>query len=181
MNKKEEKNIKQIERLAFILAAGDGISEDEGFALDVFSGRIGAWLPFRKAVREFEKSNDIAKAMKHVTGPPIVNIEMRFGIPDYLQDVADELKKIIDSDNSLEEYNAYIKLLASEITDDFEQKIAMCCIEDVLAEDGISSFERTSMVVLGRCWGVSPMGASRWFSESVAPIIEEANKLELKL
>ena len=179
MNKdNEEIVIEKIERLAFLLAAGDGISEDEGFELEAFAGTMRAWLPFKKAVQEFEKSSDLTKAMKHVKGPPIHSHIMTFGLPEHVQDVAEEFKKILDSDDSVNEYHAYIKLLASEITDDFEQKISMCCIEDVLLADGISSFERASLTILGRCWGVSAIGATRWFNESFHPIIEEANKLE---
>tara|TARA_B100001559_G_C16434668_1_gene591453 strand:+ start:631 stop:1182 length:552 start_codon:yes stop_codon:yes gene_type:complete len=174
----EEIIIEKIERLAFLLAAGDGISEDEGFELETFAGKMRAWLPFKKAVQEFENSSDLTKAMKHVEGPPIHAHIMTFGLPEHVQDVADELKKIIDSDDSVNEYHAYIKLLAYEITDDFEQKISMCCIEDVLLADGISSIERTSLTILGRCWGVSAKGATRWFNEYFVPIIEEANKLE---
>jgi hypothetical protein len=175
--KKEEKSVEQIERLAFLLAAGDGISEEEGFELETFAGTLRAWLPFKKAVQEFEKSNDLTKAMKLVKGPPIHIHIMSFGVPAHVQVVADELKKITDSDDSISEYQAYIKLLASEITDEYEQKVSMCCIEDVLLADGLSSFEKLSMVTLGRCWGLSGKGVTRWFNEIFHPVLEEANKL----
>ena len=56
----EEIIIEKIERLAFLLAAGDGISEDEGFELETFAGKMRAWLPFKKAVQE---SNNLYESM----------------------------------------------------------------------------------------------------------------------
>jgi len=177
MSNKDELIIDNLESLAFILAAGDGISEEEGFAFESFRGRLGIYLQIQEAIFAYEKNKKLDEAMKFVKGAPIMHHEMTFGFSDNQMQVREDMEAVINSDDPMGEYESLIKLKASTVTEPFYQKIGLISIEDVLSEDGMSSVERSSLIILSRCWSLTLTKANDWYHEYVHPILEEANKL----
>ena len=165
--------------LAYLVALIDGITEDEGWSLDQFAGKVRFYYPLRKAVEAFEKTGDIDKAMKHVNERPIMMHVMGFGQPAHLKEIDEELSAVSD-ENPLDDYRVLIKIKASEIDDEFDQKLALILIEDTVSEDGLSSPEISSLLLLSRCWGVSRKAADIWFDNYFAPILERTMKLPHK-
>ena len=104
-----KKSIEKLEALAFLVAVIDGITEEEGWELNTFAGRIRGFYALRKAVEVHEKTGDIDKAMTHVSGAPVVHTIVTFGAPQpkHIQKISDELDDAIkDSENPIDEYDA---------------------------------------------------------------------------
>ena len=174
-----EKNIEKLEALAFLVAVIDGITEEEGFELDMFAGRIRGFYALRKAIEVHEKTGDIDKAMTHVSGAPVVHTIMSFGAPQHIQKIQDELDGAVkDSENPIDEYDALLKIKASEINDEFDQKLSLMFIEDAISRDGTSEHEMRALLTLSRAWGISRIQVNKWFNDHFNPILKRANKLE---
>ena len=77
--KKQDKLIEKIETLCFMVASTDGISEMEGFELDMIQGRIRMLLDAKSAVTEYEKSGDMKKALSNLKEPLMLTHVMKFG------------------------------------------------------------------------------------------------------
>ena len=176
--KKQDKLIEKIETLCFMVAATDGISEMEGFELDMIQGRIRMLLDAKSAVTEYEKSGDMKKALSNLKEPLMLTHVMKFGMADHIQAIDKEVSDLLESnpDNAQAEYEVLLKIHASDIEDDYDRKVAMLCIRDVYDVDGSSSIERWAHLVLGKEWGVSIMKANKWANEFVFPVIEESQK-----
>ena len=179
-----EENIEKLDVLAFLVAAIDGITEEEGFELEMFAGKIRGFYPFRKAVEVLEKTGDIDKAMAHVSqadavGTQVMVHTMTFGSPEHIRKMRDEFNGLTleDSENPWVEYETFLKIKASEITDEFDQKLALIFIQQAIKEDGISSDEMRALLVLSRSWGISRRQADSWFDDHFDPICERARSM----
>ena len=180
-----KKSIEKLEALAFLVAVIDGITEEEGWELNTFAGRIRGFYALRKAVEVHEKTGDIDKAMTHVSGAPVVHTIVTFGAPQpkHIQKISDELDDAIkDSENPIDEYDALLKIKAAEINDEFDQKLSLMCIENVISRgDGTSDYEIHALLALSRAWGFSRFQVNKWFNNHVDPILKRAVKLEPNL
>ena len=162
----------------------DGITEEEGWELNTFAGRIRGFYALRKAVEVHEKTGDIDKAMTHVSGAPVVHTIVTFGAPQpkHIQKISDELDDAIkDSENPIDEYDALLKIKAAEINDEFDQKLSLMFIEDTISVDGTSDYEMRALLTLSRAWGISRFQVNKWSGNHFLPILERANKLEPNL
>ena len=178
-----EEKLEKLEALAYIVAAIDGITDAEESQLDIFAGKIRGFYPLRKAIEVHEKTGDIDKAMTHVSGAPVVHTIMSFGAPQHIQKIQDELDGAVkDSENPIDEYDALLKIKASEINDEFDQKLSLMCIESAISKgDGTSDYEMHALLTLSRAWGISRTQVNKWFNDHVDPILERAVKLEPNL
>ena len=177
-----EKSIEKLEALAFLVAVIDGITEEEGWELNTFAGRIRGFYALRKAVEVHEKTGDIDKAMTHVSGAPVVWQKVLWSIwgTEKIQDEIDSAVK--DSENPIDEYDALLKIKAAEINDEFDQKLSLMCIESAISKgDGTSDYEMHALLTLSRAWGISRIQVNKWFNDHVDPILERAVKLEPNL
>ena len=132
------------------------------------------------AVEEYEKSQDVEKAISLVDLPLTVSINM-FEPKDHLEAMYKELEamNMNKSESPLEDFEVLLKMKASEITNDYDRKIAMIAVEDVYKADGEGSgVERWAHLVLGKEWGMSIMAVNRWANENLMPILERGNKAE---
>ena len=179
-----EKNIEKLQALAWVVAVADGISEEEADSLEMLTGQIGRFYPLRKAVEVLEKTGDIDKAMAHVSqadavGTQVMVHTMTFGSPEHIRKMRDEFNGLTleDSENPWVEYETFLKIKASDITDEFDQKLALIFIEQAIKEDGISSDEMRALLVLSRSWGISRRQADSWFADHFDPICERAKSM----
>ena len=173
-----EKSIEKLEALAFLVAVIDGITEEEGWELNTFAGRIRGFYALRKAVEVHEKTGDIDKAMTHVSGAPVVwhkNLWYFTGTQKIQDEIDDAIK---DSENPIDEYDALLKIKAAEINDEFDQKLSLMFIEDTISVDGTSDYEMRALLTLSRAWGISRFQVNKWSGNHFLPILERANKLE---
>ena len=177
-----EEKLEKLEALAYIVAEIDGITEEEGSHLDIFAGTIRGFYPLRKAVEVHEKTGDIDKAMTHVSGAPVVwhkNLWYFTGTQKIQDEIDDAIK---DSENPIDEYDALLKIKAAEINDEFDQKLSLMCIENVISRgDGTSDYEMHALLALSRAWGFSRFQVNKWFNNHVDPILKRAVKLEPNL
>ena len=177
-----KKSIEKLEALAFLVAVIDGITEEEGWELNTFAGRIRGFYALRKAVEVHEKTGDIDKAMTHVSGAPVVwhkNLWYFTGTQKIQDEIDDAIK---DSENPIDEYDALLKIKAAEINDEFDQKLSLMCIENVISRgDGTSDYEMHALLALSRAWGFSRFQVNKWFNNHVDPILKRAVKLEPNL
>ena len=177
-----EEKLEKLEALAYIVAAIDGITDAEESQLDIFAGKIRGFYPLRKAIEVHEKTGDIDKAMTHVSGAPVVRQKVLWSIwgTEKIQDEIDSAVK--DSENPIDEYDALLKIKASEINDEFDQKLSLMCIESAISKgDGTSDYEMHALLTLSRAWGISRTQVNKWFNDHVDPILERAVKLEPNL
>tara|TARA_B100000900_G_scaffold860_1_gene743 strand:+ start:4473 stop:5018 length:546 start_codon:yes stop_codon:yes gene_type:complete len=177
--KHQEDMIKKIEVLSFLVAMTDGISEEEGQMLEYVAGRIRMYYQAQPAVEEYEKSKDVEKAIALVELPLSVSINM-FEPKDHIDSLTKELNEMNpkESDNPLEDFETLLKIKASEITNDYDRKVAMLAIEDVYSADESSNIERWAHLVIGKEWGVSITAVNKWANENLMPILERGNKFE---
>ena len=79
-----------------MVAATDGISEMEGFELDMIQGRIRMLLDAKSAVTEYEKSGDMKKALSNLKEPLMLTHVMKFGMADHIQAIDKEVRDLVD-------------------------------------------------------------------------------------
>ena len=177
--KQQEDMVKKIEVLSFLVAMVDGISHEESEMLEYIAGRIRMFYQAQPAVEEFEKSQDVEKAIALIDLPLTVSIVM-FEPKDHFDEINKELEEMatVKSENPLEDFEALLKIKASEITNDYDKKVAMIAIEDVYTADGGSSVEKWAHIILAKEWGMSMRTVNKWFEESLAPILERGNQFE---
>ena len=169
----EEKVIK-LEALAWLIAHVDGLTKDEAASLDFLPGQVRAYSQLREGVMEFEKTGDLDQAMKHVHNAPIFVTQLHFGMPEHIQEVIDEVEAIAESETVIDDFKTLVKIRASEFDDEFDQKLFLGCIEDVVSADGVSDIEMFFFLEVSRLWGVTRQQAIGWFNEYVLPVFEEA-------
>ncbi len=179
MTKQKEGMVKKIEILSFLVAMTDGISHEESDMLEYIAGRIRMYYQAQPAVEEFEKSQDIEKAIALIKLPLTVSLVM-FEPKDHFDDINKELEAMAkdESENPLEDFEALLKIKASEITHDYDKKVAMLAIEDVYTADGASSIEKWAHIVLAKEWGMSMRTVQKWYVDILDPILERGNQFE---
>ncbi len=178
MNKKNENLIEKIEQLAFLIAAVDGISEEEGNEFEMLAGKIRLYLDLKPAVEEFIKTKDINKATKKVKGPPVHQHIMKFGLYPHIDEINKKLEDASKKgENIIDEYDALIKITASDIQDEFDRHIAIYVAEDLISAGETHEYEMRSLMVLRRFWSISSRSSNTYFSDYIKPIMEIAKEL----
>jgi hypothetical protein len=172
-----EEKIKKLESLAWLVAHVDGISEDEAYALDFLPGKIRGFYDFREAVEVFEKTGDLEQAMTHVESSLIFVTIMNFGRPEHIQEVISEVEALEGSETIIDDFKTLIKIRASEFDDEFDQKLFLGCILDVIDEDGTSDIEMHFFLGICRLWGITRSQANVWFTDYFSPVIDKADEL----
>ena len=179
-SKHQEDMIKKIEVLTFLVAMTDNVSQEEAEKIEYIAGNIRMYYQAQPAVEEYEKSQDVEKAISLVDLPLTISINM-FEPKDHLEAMYKELEamNMNKSESPLDDFEVLLKMKASEITNDYDRKIAMIAVEDVYKADGeASGVERWAHLVLGKEWGMSIMAVNRWANENLMPILERGNKAE---
>ena len=102
--KHQEDMVKKIEILSFLVAMVDGISDEESDMLEYIAGRIRMFYQAQPAVEEFEKSQDVEKAIALIDLPLTVSIVM-FEPKDHFDEINKELEEMatVKSENPLED------------------------------------------------------------------------------
>ena len=172
-----EKKIEKLESLAWLVAHVDGISEDEAYALEFLPGKIRGFYDFREAVEVFEKTGDLEQAMTHVDKGLIFVSIMSFGTPEHIQEVISEVEAMAESETVIDDLKTLIKIRASEFDDEFDQKLFLGCILDVVDNDGTSEIEMHFFLEICRLWGITRMQANSWFDDYYIPVINKADEL----
>ena len=181
MTKKNEILIEKIEQLAFIIASVDGISEQEGEEFEMIAGKMRLYLDFQPAVEVLIKTGDIAKAKKKIKGPPVHQHNVKFGYYPHIDEINDTIEKIVEKgENVLEEYDALLKVTASQIDNEFHRHIAIFAAEDLLTADGGSEYEMRSLIVLRKFWSISSRHTNAYFSDYIKPILDIAKDMPYK-
>ena len=79
----------------------------------------------------------------------------------------------------MKDYEVFLKMKASEITSDFDRKIALLAVDEVLyADNSEHKAEKWAMLVLCREWGISNMMLNKWVNKFAGPVLERGNKFE---
>jgi len=178
MNKKNEKLIENIEKLAFIIASADGISKEEGEAFEMLAGRMRLYLDLKPAVEEFIKTKDLNKAKKKIKGPPVHQHIMKFGLYPHIDEIGKKIADITEKGKDvIEEYDALLKITASDIETEFDRNITIYGVEDLIAADGEHEYEMRSLMVLRRFWSISTRHSNAYFSDYIKPVLEIAQDM----
>lgn len=181
MTKKNEALIEKIEQLAFIIAAVDGISEEEGQEFEMLAGKMRLYLDFKPAVEEFIKTKDLDKAKSKIKGPPVHQHIMKMGFHPHIDEIAKKIQKIIDKgEDVIEEYDALLKVTAADIDNEFDRQIALIAAEDLVRVDGADEYEMRSLMVLRKFWSISTRQTNTYFSDYIKPLWEIANDMPFK-
>jgi len=172
-----EEKINKLESLAWLVSHVDGISEDEANALEFLPAKIRGLYDFRKAVETFEKTGDLDQAMTHIDHSLIFVHHMTFGASEHIQQVISEVEAIAKSETVIDDFKALIKMRASEFDDEFDQKLFLGCILDVVDNDGTSEIEMHFFLEICRLWGITRMHANTWFADYFSPVVDKADEL----
>ena len=179
-SKHQEEMIKKIEVLSLLVAMTDGISHEESESLEYIAGRIRLHYQAQPAVEEYQESQDVEKAISLVDLPLTLSINM-FEPKDHFDAINKELEamNLNESENAGGDFEVLLKMKASEITNDYDRKVAMMAIEDVYSADGDkSSIEKWAHLVLAKEWGISIVAVNKWANANLVPILERGNKFE---
>ena len=177
--KNQEEVIKKIECLAMLVAMTDGLQEEEAQTLEYIAGRIRLFYQAKPAIEKYEETEDIEKSISLVDLPLRVSINA-FESKEHFTLLNKELEEMMaNSSSAREDYEVFIKMKASEITSDFERKIALIAIEDVFSADGVEgATKKWAALVLCKEWGISFMMLNKWCNQFVSPVLERGNQFE---
>ena len=170
--KEEEKSIEKIEAVAMLIATADGSNDAEMQEFEAIAGKIRFFYQAKKAILEFERSGDINKSKDLIKEPLVVSHVFRFDTGAHIDELMKERKEAL---SSREDYEALIKIKASEITDDFDRKVALMMVEDVYSADNESSqIELWGHLVVSKEWSISRIAVNKWFANTVKPVLDAA-------
>lgn len=177
--KAQEKTIKTIEQLAMLVAITDGLQEEEAMSLEHIAGKIRLYYQAKPAIEKFEETEDLELSISLIELPLTISINA-FEPKDHLHALNQELEELQENSSSpMKDYEVFLKMKASEITSDFERKIALLAAEEVLyADNSEHQAEKWAMLVLCREWGISNIMLNKWFNKCVGPVLERGNKFE---
>ncbi|MDG2229279.1 MAG: ankyrin repeat domain-containing protein [Gammaproteobacteria bacterium] len=165
-----EEKIDAICRVAYMVAYGDGVlTQDEVDELDAVRATVAMMLNAKKAIEKFEQGGSLKQSRKLFKADTTTIIYGRLaGLPNYLIET-NEKRAMIRTEEAL---FAFEEEIASQITDRFEQQIAMWVGQEVASADGeFSDGELQALITMSKHWDISLHDNREWILKYCFPVL----------